>query len=206
MDEPLSESPTLPRTIFTGSGSNLRRADNAHFPMPAILVAVTTLTSTPVRKIALASAGFALLIPVMTGCFNGQQATTNVQATNPSGNGAQANLGGIVVDNVTVVQGPGTTATLLMRATNQGLETDALVGATIDGEVAEIVGTAVQLMPGDSFSFGWDSVHYVNANAFEAPMSSYVPVTLQFANAGMAELDVLIVPPTGIYEGIAPGQ
>jgi hypothetical protein len=42
--------------------------------------------------------------------------------------------------------------------------------------------------------------------ALDAPMSSYVPVTLQFANAGMAELDVLIVPPTGIYEGIAPGQ
>ncbi len=162
--------------------------------------------SVPVRKIALASAGFALLVLGVTGCYNGQQATTTVQAANPTGNGQDANLGGIVVDNVTVVRGPGTTATLLMRATNQGVEMDALVGATINGETAEIVGTVVELMPGDSFSFGWESDYYVNAEVLDAPISSYVPVTLQFANAGTASLNVLIVPPVGMYEGIAPGQ
>jgi hypothetical protein len=35
-------------------------------------------------------------------------------------------------------------------------------------------------------------------------MSSYVPFGLQFANAGIAETEILVVPPTGIYADIKP--
>jgi hypothetical protein len=35
-------------------------------------------------------------------------------------------------------------------------------------------------------------------------MSSYVPLGLQFATAGITETDILVVPPTGIYAGILP--
>lgn len=165
-------------------------------------------TRSPRRRgatIALATAGLALIIPGTTGCYNGLQASTNVQSTTAPGNGAQATIGTLSVDNATLVQGVATTGTLLMRIANFGPEGDTLVQAQINGQPAEIVGTSVEIPANNSVSVGWDSGHYVNTIALTVPISSYVPVILQFAKAGAVEMQVLTVPPTGVYEGIAPG-
>jgi len=92
-----------------------------------------------------------------------------------------------------------------MRIANFGPEGDTLVQAQINGQPAEIVGTSVEIPANNSVSVGWDSGHYVNTIALTVPISSYVPVILQFAKAGAVEMQVLTVPPTGVYEGIAPG-
>jgi hypothetical protein len=174
--------------------------DSIHASSPAIH------TSRRLKRLAIAAAGLAVIAPLTTGCYNGLDASTNVQATTAAGNGVQANVGMIAIDNATLVQGPATTGTLLMRVTNQGVETDALVQASINGQPAEIVGSVVEITPSSSVSFAWDSVHYVNTIALNVPMSSYVPVELLFEKAGVVEFNALTVPPTGVYEGIAPGN
>ena len=194
MTKPLGESRSLPPNGYPHGVSQTQTR------------AVTRPTARRFQKIGLIAAGAALLTPALTGCYNGMQASTNVQATTAAGNGMQGNVGTIAVDNVTLVTGPATTGTLLMRASNQGAEPDFLVGALINGQPAEIVGGRVEIAPGSSVSFGWDSVHYVNTIALNVPPSSYVPVVMQFENSGVIELDVLTVSPTGVYEGIAPGN
>ncbi len=158
-----------------------------------------------VAKIALITAGLALMVPSTTGCYNGINAATNVQSTTAPGNGVQATIGTLSIDNATLVTGPATTGTLLMRIANFGPIGDTLVQAIINGQPAEIVGTSVEIPANDSVPFGWDSVHYVNTIALNVGPSSYVPVTLQFEKAGAIDMLVLTVPPTGVYEGIAPG-
>lgn len=166
----------------------------------------STTRSRRIAKIALITAGAALLIPSTTGCYNGMQASTNVQSTTAPGNGVQATIGTLSIDNATLVTGPATTGTLLMRIANFGVEGDTLVQAQINGQPAEIVGTSVEIPANDSVPFGWESVHYVNTIALNVGPSSYVPVVLQFEKAGALELEVLTVPPTGVYEGIMPSN
>lgn len=153
---------------------------------------------------AIAIAGSSAL--VLSGCFNGPNATTTLAANQPIGNGVHAELGEISVDAVTLVAGPdgSSAATLIMRVTNSGNEADTMLVAVVDGLPAAISGGAVAVNPGDSLSFGFDSDLFVDSVGFNAPVGSFVPVALQFERSGIAELEVLVVPPTGFYEGIAP--
>ncbi|HAN72698.1 MAG TPA: hypothetical protein DCQ36_14060 [Actinobacteria bacterium] len=146
----------------------------------------------------------------LTGCFNGPRATTTTQATMNTGNGVQAQQGDIRIENATLVMSKDGTqsATLLVRFVNEGLEPDALTYATINGETAEILvpeaagDDATVLLPGASVSYGWDSELRIDAGVLDAPVSSYVPVDLGFANAGLASLSVLVVPQSGYYENV----
>lgn len=140
----------------------------------------------------------------LTGCYNGQNATTNVQATQPSGNGNTLKIGEIVVDNATAVQDEAGNATVLMRVTNQGTEPDTLVAAVLGEQAATLTPVTVEIGPGESLSFAWDATHFVNLPGLNAPISSYVPFALQFAKAGITETDIMVVPPTGIYADITP--
>jgi hypothetical protein len=159
---------------------------------------------TKLRSIYGVAAGIALISLTLTGCYNGQQATTNVQATQPSGNGNTLRVGDIVVDNATAVQDEAGNATVLMRITNQGTDPDALVAAVLGEQPATLTPGPVEIGPGESISFAWDATHFVNLPGLNADMSSYVPLGLQFAIAGITESDIMIVPPTGIYAGIMP--
>ncbi len=156
------------------------------------------------RSTYVAAAGVTLFSLALTGCYNGQQATTNVQATQPSGNGNTLQAGRMTVDNATAVQDEAGNATILMRITNQGLESDTLVAAAVGEQAATITPGPVEIAPGESISFAWDATHFVNLPGLNAPMSSYIPFGLQFAIAGIAETDILVVPPTGIYADIRP--
>ncbi|MBU6244229.1 MAG: hypothetical protein KGP12_03350 [Actinomycetales bacterium] len=179
---------------------NPSRAPHSKAMWPArrsgVLIAVTALA----------------LAPVLTGCFNGPRATTMVQATQNSGNGMQESIGGIRIENATVVAGPqgSTTGTLIMSVFNDSREPDTLVGVMVNGTSAYVsgaaaVGSGVELAPGAALTFGYqDSDSWVNSYDLTGTAGSYVPVELQFQRSGTARMSVLIVPPTGIYQGIAP--
>lgn len=162
--------------------------------------------------VAAVAALVVLTVPALTGCWNGQGATTTTQATMNSGNGVETRQGTIDIENATVVLGPegSKTATLLVRLVNVGPEADALTYITINGEKVSIsepgvaADSGADIGPGESVSFGYESTKWINAYQFEAPASSYVPVELGFQNAGLATLSVLTVPPAGYYAGIAP--
>lgn len=129
-----------------------------------------------------------------------------MQAGQATGNGVQAEAGLLRVENATLVTGPegSRSATLMMRIINQGTEPDRLLAATIDGVRASITGETVDLIPGTSVSFAYESDLWVNSYEFDAAQSAFVDVTLVFEKAGDATMQVLTVPPLSFYEGIAP--
>lgn len=155
---------------------------------------------------ALVAALVVVTAPALTGCFNGQGATTTTQATMNSGNGVDATAGAVHIENATLVLGPegSGSATLTTRLINTGQEPDALTYATINGLPAYITDGAGDLLPGGAASFGFESDAWINAYEFDAGVATYVPVQLGFQNAGLVDMSVLIVPPAGYYEGIAP--
>ena len=87
----------------------------------------------------------AALTLTLTGCYNGSNASTNMQSVQLTGNGVQVQAGDIRAENLTLVAGPGgsASATLIMRVTNQELEADNLLAALIDGVPAFITGDVV---------------------------------------------------------------
>ncbi len=157
-----------------------------------------------------ATALLATSVLALTGCFNGQKATTTVQAAMNTGNGVQTQQGPLRIENATLVvsDDEAQSATLLVRLVNEGPTPDALVYATINGEQAEIITpesegeAATTLQPGASVSYGWESDLRIDAGVLDAPLSSYVPVELGFAEAGLSKLSVLTVPQEGYYEDV----
>lgn len=152
------------------------------------------------------TSSLAALTLTLTGCFNGPNASTNMQSVQLTGNGVQVQAGDIRAENLTLVAGPdgSASATLIMRVTNQDLEADNLLAALVDGVPAFITGDVVELLPNQSVGFGYESDRWINSYEFDASTSTYVPVALQFERSGIVEANVLVVPPTGYYEGIEP--
>jgi hypothetical protein len=149
-------------------------------------------------------------ILALTGCFNGQQATTTTQAAMNTGNGVQTQQGPIRIENATLVVSNDDTnaATLLVRLVNEGATPDALVYATVNAAQAEIItppaegDAATTLQPGASASYGWESELRIDVADLDVPLSTYVPVELGFAEAGLSKLWVLTVPQAGYYEDV----
>lgn len=162
----------------------------------------------PVKRIHVAAVATLVVLasPVLTGCFSGKGATTNMQATMNSGNGVAAHAGAVHIENATLVLGPenSRSATLTTRIVNAGPVPDRLVFATINGSPADITAGGIDLDPGASISFGFDSDTWINAYEFDTAVSTYASVQLGFAEAGLVSMSVLTVPPVGYYEGIAP--
>ena len=177
-----------------------------HRPRPTSAEAFANVCLVKRSHVALAAGLLLLTTPALAGCWNGPRATTTMQATMNSGNGVQAQAGSIKIENATLVQGPegSSSATLLVRLVNTGATPDALVYATINGVPVEIAPESSELAPGASVSFGYESENWLNSYDLDVPTSTYVPVELGFAEAGMASMSVLTVPPVGYYAGIAP--
>ncbi len=152
------------------------------------------------------AAAFAASSLLLTGCFNGPGATTNMQSGQLTGNGVQAQVGSVRAENLTLVDGPegSRSATLIMRIVNGDPEPDNLLGVLIDNVPAYVTGEVVQLPPNQSIGFGYEADLWVSSYDFTADVSTYVPVALQFERAGIVEAEVLVVPPAGYYEGIEP--
>lgn len=163
------------------------------------------MTHSKGRSIPFLAAALLALSPALAGCYNGLQAATTIQATQPTGNGVQVIAGDINVDNATVVLGPeGTnTATLLTRMYNSGAEADTILGVTINGLPATISGDTV-IAAQASVPFGYPAdAQRINVVG-ELPVSTFVPVQILFDRAGLIEMDVLTVTPTGFYADVTP--
>lgn len=146
------------------------------------------------------------LTATLSGCYSGFKANTNEQSLMNSGNGTQAQIGEIRIENATLVLGPDAsgTATLATTLVNQGDAPDSLIGLEIDNKAVYVTPGAGELGAGAAVSFGYNSSYWINSYEFTAPVSTYVPVKIQFRDAGIVLLSVLTVPPTGIYAGLAP--
>ena len=168
---------------------------------------MTTRALSIPRRTALLVGGLALIAtPLLSGCYSGFGATTTMQASMNSGNGTQAQAGAIRIENATLVMGPegSRTGTLIASMVNGAADPDRLVAVTIAGKPAYITPGLDILAFNDLVNFGYDGSHWINAYDLDSAVSTYVPVQLQFERAGNVEFTVLTVPPTGIYEGIAP--
>ncbi len=124
-----------------------------------------------------------------------------MQALQPTGNGTQAALGDLRIENATLVVND-TDSSLVTRIYNDGRTADVIAAITIGGQPALVQSTQQQLEPGDEISFGFpaSTVDQIRGSGFT--VSEYVPVTISFLSAGSVELSVLAVPPTGIYSGL----
>lgn len=159
-----------------------------------------------VRRLAIAAVAMAA-IPLLAGCWQGQGASTTMQASMNSGNGTQANVGAIRIENATVVRGEDGTASLIMSVFNQGVEPDTLTSVTINGAPATVAPTPI--LPGTFQAFGYGvegqpPTNVALVTGLDVATSSYVPVTLVFQTAGQLDISVLTVPPVGYYEGLLP--
>jgi hypothetical protein len=162
------------------------------------------------RLVVAASALTLALAPTLAGCASGFNAATGIQGA--SGNGANANLGDLQIRDITIVKVDGSPqGTLIGTVVNRGSEDDALTAvkivepagtATIGGTAA--VGGALPLTTLSSTRIGYNTEDHVDIAGLEASPTQYVTVELQFQRAGTVQMDVMAVPPTGIYEGIAP--
>jgi hypothetical protein len=164
-------------------------------------------------RIAAAAAVLVVSTVALSGCYNGPDATTTTMASANTGNGVDQLQGNIQIDDATVVLGPegSGSGTIVVRLVNVGAEPDALTYATINGLPADIIvaddsvspGSPIELAPGTSTGFGYDSDNYLTVQSgLDVPMSSYVPIELGFREAGLAKMQVLTVPQAGYYEGV----
>jgi len=157
----------------------------------------------------LRTAGAAVLIAVLAatlnGCYSGFGATTTMQSQMNSGNGMQARVGAIRVENATIVQAPegATGATLLMTLFNDGPRADELTKVLIDNAAAT-PSAPITIDAGGSVAFAFNSQQWLNACDLQAPAGTYVPVTLAFRDAGVVQESLLVVPNSGYYAGIGP--
>jgi hypothetical protein len=168
---------------------------------------VTTLRTRIAAAAIVSAAAFSL-----TGCYNGFGASTNSQNTMSTGNGVQAQVGSMRVENATLVRGEGNSATLMMTLVNVGPDADQLSQVTIAGVPAVATdGTSAtgpipiagsEAVP---FAYGIEGnppSRWMNVYSVELPDSGFVPVQMLFDVAGAVELEVLTVPPVSFYEGI----
>lgn len=168
-----------------------------------------TALRTVLRNSAIGITAIAL-VPLLSGCWQGPDASTNVQATQNSGDGTQAQIGNIKVENATVVRGDDGRASLIMSVFNVGAEADMLTGATVNGVPVTLPGPeGTALVPGGVQSFGYGTegqppTNVLLTEGLDVPASSYVPVTLTFERSGQLDISVLTVPPVGEYEGLLP--
>jgi copper(I)-binding protein len=159
------------------------------------------------RSVVLAAASAALAL-ALAACGTGQNWVE--EGLDPAGNGVQATVGSLQVQNVTLVQGPEGSKSVALVASllNRGTEPDALIAATLGANPAAdgtISGAPVALLPGDTPTrIGYNADHGVSWYGVEAPVSSYQSVTLKFEKSGTVTVKALIGPATGYYEGIAP--
>ncbi|MFC6236562.1 hypothetical protein [Longivirga aurantiaca] len=162
------------------------------------------------RHVVAASALTLALVSSLTGCSTGFSAATGLQAA--SGNGANTNLGDLQIRDITIVKVDGSPqGTLIGTIVNRGTEDDALTGVTLVeptgkatiGGTAAVAGT-LPLKTSTYTRIGYNAEDHVDITGLEASPTQYVTVELQFQRAGTVRMDVMAVPPTGIYEGIAP--
>lgn len=138
---------------------------------------------------------------LLAGCYNGPGATTTTQALQPTGNGTQATVGELRIENATLVVSD-SASSLVTRIYNDGKTPDVITGITIGGQPAAVQPAQLQLEPRANISFGFPAGTPETIRGSSLPVSEFIPVTVTFESAGSVEFSVLTVPPAGIYLGL----
>jgi hypothetical protein len=157
------------------------------------------------------------LVPVLSACSIGVNAGTTTQG--PSGNGANKNSssGDIALRGITLVTGLGASskATMIGTVVNQSLtEPDVLTAVAITtpaGATTTITGPAsvssIPLpagRPTSSVRIGYNAEYKVDVTGLKIDPSAFATVTFTFQKAGDVAVQVMAVPPVGIYAGLGP--
>lgn len=121
-----------------------------------------------------------------------------------SGDGSMAQVGSMKVVNITIVVGEGVgPAQLIGNIINVGTGSDTLDSIEVAGKPAIARPPIGEIQPSQSIAFGYqDSMIKVPVLGLRTAISTYVPVTFNFQNAGTLKVNVLTVPDVGYYAGI----
>ena len=149
-------------------------------------------------------AGVVLMMPVLAGCYAGQDAETKVQTR--SGNGVNTEIEGMLIDNATIVAGNkgSNAAAFLGTFYNPTYEPDELLSiAAADGTVS-LTPEPVDLPALGAVTLKSGTENQAEFTEFQANAGEYVDVTFTFKSAARAEIPILVVAPYGEYLDAAP--
>jgi hypothetical protein len=94
-------------------------------------------------------------------------------------------------------------AQLIGNVVNLGTSPDTLNSIEVGGKPVASRPPIGEIASAQNIAFGYQgSAIRVPIRALDAAISTYVPVTFNFQNAGTLKISVLTVPDTGIYAGI----
>ena len=157
------------------------------------------------RRRRLVAAAALLLVPSLGGCWQGSDATTSLQ--DETGNATIAEAGSVTVQALNVVAGNTGSGQAALTTTliNPLGPTDTLEAVTVDGAAGELSGP-IEVPGGGTVFIGTDQDQQVDFTGFSTPAGEYAEITMSFAAAGEVTVPVLVVPPVGFYEPVAPAD
>lgn len=164
----------------------------------------------PRRRLVTVVAVQLAAVLALAGCAVGVDAADSHQP--PSGNGASVTTGFLAARGLVLVSGTDTgTASLIGTVVNSGTTADAITGVSVAGSSAQVRltdagSTATQIALPSRFSkqFGYGPLTRIELTGLSTPPGSFATLTITYASAGSATVDVLNVLPVGIYAGLEP--
>jgi copper(I)-binding protein len=162
-------------------------------------------------RLLLGAGALALLMPAIAGCEAGNGAPT--LEFHAASAGTQTVFNGIRITNVFVLGAPsgaslpaGSSASLFLSLFNDGTTADTLVSATAVGASSVTLDGAPVALPSETPVNLTGPQPSAVLNNLSAPLASggYIPVTLQFKNAGPVTLQVPVEPQSYYWSTYSP--
>ena len=166
---------------------------------------------TAAGRLLLGAGALALLMPAIAGCEAGNGAPT--LEFHAASAGTQTVFNGIRITNVFVLGAPsgaslpaGSSASLFLSLFNDGTTADTLVSATAVGASSVTLDGAPVALPSETPVNLTGPQPSAVLNNLSAPLASggYIPVTLQFKNAGPVTLQVPVEPQSYYWSTYSP--
>jgi len=143
----------------------------------------------------------AMLAGSLAACSNGVEAGT---LDPPSATGVNYDLGDLRIRNAVVVAEENGGLTVSMTVVNTGSSEDAVTDLTLTGEEepveADLSPRSITLAPGVATVIPGESRPSIEVD-LDLQAGGYVPVTVQFENAGRAALSLPVITPSSPQAG-----
>jgi len=166
---------------------------------------------TAAGRLLLGAGALALLMPAIAGCEAGNGAPT--LEFHAASAGSQTIVNGIRITNVFVLGAPsgstlpaGSSASLFLSLFNDGATGDTLESASAVGAASVTVDGAPVALPSETPVNLTGPAPSAVLNNLSSPLASggYIPVTLQFKNAGPVTLQVPVEPQSFYWSTYSP--
>jgi copper(I)-binding protein len=166
---------------------------------------------TAAGRLLLGAGALALLMPAIAGCEAGNGAPT--LEFHAASAGSQTIVNGIRITNVFVLGAPsgstlpaGSSASLFLALFNDGATGDTLESASAVGAASVTVDGAPVALPSETPVNLTGPAPSAVLNNLSSPLASggYIPVTLQFKNAGPVTLQVPVEPQSFYWSTYSP--